>query len=88
MTLLKGDPDSSEDEHFRIVLAQTEIERVKFIVRSYLRTRLFKVSFAGRSHMSGSMPIDAEMLDRKVCAAYNQRRRPSDATVPDRVEPC
>ncbi|TFY63267.1 hypothetical protein EVG20_g6386 [Dentipellis fragilis] len=41
--LLRGDPNSSEDEHFRIVLAQTEIERVKFIVRSYLRTRLFKI---------------------------------------------
>ncbi|TFY80759.1 hypothetical protein EWM64_g3255 [Hericium alpestre] len=42
--LLRGDPDSSEDEHFRIMLAQTEIERVKFVVRSYLRTRLFKVA--------------------------------------------
>ncbi|KAA1470796.1 GINS complex Sld5 component [Dentipellis sp. KUC8613] len=41
--LLRGDPNSSEDEHFRIVLAQTEIERVKFIVRSYLRTRLYKI---------------------------------------------
>jgi len=27
----------------RIMLAQTEVERVKFIVRSYERTRLFKV---------------------------------------------
>lgn len=25
------------------MLAQTEIERVKFIVRSYMRTRLYKV---------------------------------------------
>jgi len=41
--LLKSDPDSSEDEHFRIMLAQTEIERVKFIVRSYIRTRLYKI---------------------------------------------
>jgi GINS complex subunit 4 len=41
--LLRGDPDASEDEHFRIVLAQTEAERVKFVVRSYVRTRLVKV---------------------------------------------
>ncbi|KDQ57955.1 hypothetical protein JAAARDRAFT_129327 [Jaapia argillacea MUCL 33604] len=41
--LLRGDPDSSEEEHFRIMLAQTEIERVKFVVRSYVRTRLFKI---------------------------------------------
>jgi hypothetical protein len=41
--LLRLDPGSSEEEHIRIMLAQTEVERVKFIVRSYLRTRLFKV---------------------------------------------
>ncbi|KAJ7090563.1 hypothetical protein C8R43DRAFT_908391 [Mycena crocata] len=41
--LLRGDPSSSEEEHIRIMLAQTEVERVKFIVRSYVRTRLFKI---------------------------------------------
>ena len=35
--------DTSEEEHFKIMLVQTEMERVKFIVRSYLRARLFKV---------------------------------------------
>lgn len=46
VNLLRTDPDASEDEHFRIMLAQTEIERVKFVVRSYVRTRLSKVSNA------------------------------------------
>ncbi|KII84746.1 hypothetical protein PLICRDRAFT_340619 [Plicaturopsis crispa FD-325 SS-3] len=41
--LLRADPSASQEEHFRIMLAQTEVERVKFIVRSYVRTRLFKV---------------------------------------------
>jgi GINS complex subunit 4 len=41
--LLRGDPASSEEEHMRIMLAQTEVERVKFIVRSYMRTRLYKI---------------------------------------------
>ncbi|KAF9039119.1 hypothetical protein BJ165DRAFT_1352299 [Panaeolus papilionaceus] len=41
--LLRGDPATSEEEHIRIMLVQTEIERVKFIIRSYVRTRLFKV---------------------------------------------
>jgi GINS complex subunit 4 len=41
--LLRGDPSSSEEEHIRIMLVQTEVERVKFVVRSYVRTRLFKV---------------------------------------------
>jgi len=40
---LRGDPDSSEAEHMRIMLVQTEVERVKFAVRSYIRTRLYKI---------------------------------------------
>ncbi|KAJ6617974.1 hypothetical protein B0H10DRAFT_2031541 [Mycena sp. CBHHK59/15] len=46
--LLRGDPSSSEEEHIRIMLAQTEVERVKFIVRSYVRTRLFKIETYSR----------------------------------------
>ena len=42
---MRADPDSSEEEHFRIMLVQTEIERVKFVVRSYIRTRLHKVGY-------------------------------------------
>ncbi|KAI0764156.1 GINS complex Sld5 component [Trametes elegans] len=41
--LLRADPDSSEEEHFRIMLVQTEVERVKFVIRSYVRTRLHKI---------------------------------------------
>ncbi|KAF8512973.1 GINS complex Sld5 component [Gautieria morchelliformis] len=39
---LRGDPEASEDEHFQIILVQTEVERVRFIVRSYMRTRIHK----------------------------------------------
>ncbi|KAF5375876.1 hypothetical protein D9615_008249 [Tricholomella constricta] len=41
--LLREDASTSEDEHVRIMLAQTEMERVKFIVRSYIRTRHYKI---------------------------------------------
>ncbi|KAJ3570996.1 hypothetical protein NP233_g4036 [Leucocoprinus birnbaumii] len=40
---LRGDPSTSDDEHLRITLVQLDIERVKFIVRSYVRTRLYKI---------------------------------------------
>ncbi|KAL9710580.1 GINS complex subunit [Leucoagaricus gongylophorus] len=40
---LHGDPSASESEHLRITLVQLDIERVKFIVRSYVRTRLYKI---------------------------------------------
>jgi GINS complex subunit 4 len=47
--MLRGDPTSSEEEHMRIMLAQTEVERVKFVVRSYIRTRLYKASLSIRT---------------------------------------
>jgi len=40
---LQTDPRTSEEEYFRIVLIQTEAERVKYLVRSYLRARLYKI---------------------------------------------
>ncbi|KAJ3482686.1 hypothetical protein NLJ89_g12123 [Agrocybe chaxingu] len=52
--LLRGDPSTSEEEHFRIMLVQTEIERVKFIVRSYVRTRLFKIERYARFIMTNA----------------------------------
>ncbi|TCD70371.1 GINS complex subunit [Steccherinum ochraceum] len=50
--LLRADPSSSEDEHFRIMLVQTEVERVKFVIRSYIRTRLHKVEKYARHIVS------------------------------------
>lgn len=41
---LRADPQTSEEEHFRLVLVQTEMERAKYLVRSYVRVRLHKVS--------------------------------------------
>ncbi|EIW68284.1 hypothetical protein TREMEDRAFT_16645, partial [Tremella mesenterica DSM 1558] len=40
---LKSDPDTSEEEHFKLVLVQTEMERVKYLIRSYVRCRLHKI---------------------------------------------
>jgi GINS complex subunit 4 len=40
---LRSDPDTSEEEHFKLMLVMTEMERVKFLIRSYVRTRLHKV---------------------------------------------
>jgi hypothetical protein len=40
---LQSDPRTTEEEYFRVVLIQTEAERVKYLVRSYLRARLHKV---------------------------------------------
>lgn len=43
LDLLRGDPKTSEEEHFKLIVVQTEMERVRFVVRAYLRCRLAKV---------------------------------------------
>jgi len=40
---LQNNPNTSEEDHFTILLVQMETERIKFVLRSYLRTRLNKV---------------------------------------------
>ncbi|WFD30327.1 GINS complex subunit [Malassezia sp. CBS 17886] len=40
---LSSDPSTSEEEHFRLNLVQLDIERSKWLVRSYLRARLAKI---------------------------------------------
>lgn len=41
--LLQSDPKTSDEEHFKLQLVDTELERVKYVMRSYLRCRLDKV---------------------------------------------
>ncbi|OXG78873.1 hypothetical protein C349_04630 [Cryptococcus neoformans var. grubii Br795] len=43
VSALRSDPQTSEEEHFKLMLVQTEMERVKYLVRSYVRTRLHKI---------------------------------------------
>ncbi|EJD00344.1 GINS complex, Sld5 component [Fomitiporia mediterranea MF3/22] len=42
-TLRSADVTMSEEDHYRTTLVQTEAERVKFVIRSYVRTRLSKI---------------------------------------------
>ncbi|KJA17328.1 hypothetical protein HYPSUDRAFT_1103641 [Hypholoma sublateritium FD-334 SS-4] len=68
--LLRGDPSTSEEEHIRIMLVQTEIERVKFIVRSYVRTRLFKIERYARF-----ITINADIQTRLTAAERDHASR-------------
>ncbi|CCO36598.1 DNA replication complex GINS protein sld5 [Rhizoctonia solani AG-1 IB] len=40
---LRSDDSTSEDEHFRMSYVQLDMERIKFQIRSYVRTRLHKI---------------------------------------------
>ncbi|KAF8881618.1 hypothetical protein BD779DRAFT_1445413 [Infundibulicybe gibba] len=73
--LLRGDPHTSEDDHIRIILAQTEVERVKFIVRSYVRTRLFKIEKYARF-----ITTNAEIQTRITAAERDYASRHAQLT--------
>lgn len=40
---LKSDDRSTDEEHFQLILVQTEVERAKYVITSYVRVRLSKV---------------------------------------------
>lgn len=39
---LASDPKTTEEEHLRLTMVQMDMERLKFVVRSYVRIRLHK----------------------------------------------
>ncbi|KAF9267216.1 GINS complex Sld5 component [Marasmius fiardii PR-910] len=63
--LLRGELSTSEEEHLRIMLVQTEVERVKFVVRSYVRTRLYKIEKYAR-HIVSSPEIQARLTTSEL----------------------
>jgi hypothetical protein len=67
VTTLRSDPATSEEEHFKLVLVQTEMERVKYLVRSYVRCRLSKVGPVSRA---GSV----HQRDGAMCCARHGAR--------------
>ncbi|KDR72993.1 hypothetical protein GALMADRAFT_252372 [Galerina marginata CBS 339.88] len=73
--LLREDPSTSEEEHIRIMLVQTEVERVKFIVRSYVRTRLFKIEKYARF-----ITTNADLQTRLTAAERDHASRHAQIT--------
>lgn len=57
LVTLRADPTTSEEEYFRLALVQTEMERAKFLVRSYVRTRLHKVGIARELYVMGTRGV-------------------------------
>lgn len=62
----------------RIMLVQIEVERVKFIVRSYVRTRLFKVRRDQDITGTVCRQFGYITIDREVCQIHCHKRRDPD----------
>ena len=67
MKLLREHPSTSEDEHFRIMLVQTELERVMFVIRSYVRTRMSKVRTRAMYNSAAIHTRQIEKYARYIC---------------------
>jgi hypothetical protein len=67
VALLRSDPQTSEEEHFKLVLVMTEMERVKYIVRSYVRARLAKVSVRWLRPCTSGMAYAGACAARRDC---------------------
>ena len=72
--LRRADITLSEEDHYMTMLVQTEVERIKFLVRSYVRTRLFKVSKAS-NFVIHSNDLSISMRKIEQYAAYITREK-------------
>lgn len=85
---------ASEEEHSQIILVQTEAERVRFMVRSYMRTRIHKVCIAQDFFYNNSTTLAFHFethqltIDRKVRTSYLGACRSADATIHHGIEIC
>ncbi|KAH7334134.1 hypothetical protein B0J17DRAFT_675506 [Rhizoctonia solani] len=69
---LRSDDSTSEDEHFRMSYVQLDMERIKFQIRSYVRTRLYKVEKYA-SHIMATPELQSRMsvLEQNHAISYN-----------------
>ncbi|QRW22647.1 DNA replication complex GINS protein SLD5 [Rhizoctonia solani] len=68
---LRSDDTTSEDEHFRMSYVQLDMERIKFQIRSYVRTRLYKIEKYA-SHIMANPDIQSRMsvLEQNHAMSY------------------
>ncbi|CAO1636186.1 unnamed protein product [Jaminaea pallidilutea] len=52
LNLLSADEDTSEEEHLRLSLVQLDVERAKWLLRAYLRTRIHKIETHVQHYLS------------------------------------
>ncbi|CAO1614778.1 unnamed protein product [Parajaminaea phylloscopi] len=52
LSLLSADENTSEEEHLRLSLVQLDVERTKWLIRAFLRTRIHKVEANAQYYLS------------------------------------
>lgn len=70
---MRGDPDANEDEHYQIILVQTEMERIRFIIRSYTRARIAKIEKHAKYILQNlDMQRRLSMMELKYLQVYER----------------
>jgi GINS complex subunit 4 len=75
---LQGNVNTTEEEHFAVMLVQTEVERIKFVLRSYLRCRLQKVCKFVWMHWKASDHSQIEKYTPFILATPDVQRNLSE----------
>ncbi|KAG9082105.1 GINS complex subunit, partial [Ceratobasidium sp. 370] len=70
---LRSDDATSEDEHFRMSYVQLDMERIKFQIRSYVRTRLYKIEKYA-SHIMANPEMQSRMSVLEQNHAINYKK--------------
>lgn len=70
---LQSDDSTSEDEHFRMSYVQLDMERIKFQIRSYVRTRLYKIErYAFHIMSNPALQSRMSVLEQNHAIKYKQ----------------
>lgn len=64
--------DTDPKTNFRLIIIQTELERFKFLVRSFLRTRIAKVLLSDGLLQVIMLRLISLISDRQPCALYSR----------------
>ncbi|CAE7141616.1 unnamed protein product [Rhizoctonia solani] len=68
---LRSDDSTSEDEHFRMSYVQLDMERIKFQIRSYVRTRLHKIEkYAAHIMATPELQSRMSVLEQNHAISY------------------
>lgn len=65
LEVLKTDSSTTDEEHFKLMLVQTEMERVKFLIRAYVRCRIHKVEKYAQ-YILGNIQVQAMLSELEL----------------------
>ena len=85
-----NDPNMTDEDHYMTTLVETEVERVKFLARNYIRTRIQKVRACAHFLFDPKANLfkNQRHLDRRLCRVHYLESRHAIPFVSGGVTTC